>query len=70
MKFLSIYEAPCVGTVVETFEAEGRHQAEDKAWNRSLECAEYVTGGYDLYLIAYDRPTYQYKLISVYDMEV
>ena len=69
MKFLCIYEAPCVGTVAETFEAESRKQAENIAWERSVEHREYIIGGYDLYLITYDRLTRQYELVPVCDMD-
>lgn len=68
MKFLAIYEAPCVGTVAETFEADSIFEAEGIAWDRSFEVYEYVDGGVDLYLISYNQKTHRHELTLSFDL--
>lgn len=65
MKFLAIHEAPCVGTVAETFEADTVQEAEDITWDRSCSVEEFVMGGYDLYKIVWDRNILGHRLIPI-----
>lgn len=64
-KYLVIYEAPCVGTVEKIIEAADDESAERQAWSESLNSLYYVTGGYDLYRLAYDPNAHKHILIPV-----
>lgn len=61
-KYLAIYEAPCVGTVAETFTADNDDAAEKIAWETSVNNKHYVAGGYDLYSIVYNPFIHRYEL--------
>lgn len=52
--YLAIHEAPCVGVAPVAFEADTDEQAEDIAFEQSMDCREFATGCYDLYRIVYN----------------
>lgn len=63
--YLAIHEAPCVGVAPVAFDADTDAQAEDIAFDQSRDCREFVTGGYDLYRIAWNPSTHMYELAMV-----
>ena len=63
--YLAIHEAPCVGVAPVAFDADTDAQAEDIAFDQSLDCREFVTGGYDLYRIVYNPIEHKYELAMV-----
>lgn len=63
--YLAIHEAPCVGVAPVAFDADTDAQAENIAFDQSLDCREFVTGGYDLYRIAWNPSTHMYELAMV-----
>lgn len=64
-KYLAIYEAICVGTAEEIFEAVDDESAERYAWSQSVNCRYYALGGYDLYRLVYDTITHKHELVRV-----
>ena len=63
--YLAIHEAPCFGATLVAFDADTDAQAEDIAFDQSRDCREFVTGGYDLYRIAWNPSTHMYELAMV-----
>lgn len=65
MKYLAVYEVPCMGTVAETFEEWCDDVAENTACETSVKNPHYVSGGYDLYRIVWDAENIQHVLVPV-----
>lgn len=63
--YLAMHEAPCVSVAPEAFEADDDRQAEDIAFEQSLNSNYYVTGGYDLYRIVWNAFEHKYELSMV-----
>ena len=63
--YLAIHEAPCVGVAPVTFEADTDAQADDIAFDQSIDCTYYVPGGYELYRIVYNPTTHLHELSIV-----
>ena len=63
--YLAIYEAPCVGVDPVAFEADTDAQAEDIAFDQSIDSPYFVPGGYDLYRIVYNQFEHKHELSLV-----
>lgn len=70
MKYLVIFEAPCVGTDEKIIEAKDDREACRYAWDKSCQVREYVMGSYDIYRLAYDIKTHSHTLIRVDEGEL
>ena len=63
--YLAIHEAPCVGVAPVAFDADTDAQAEVYAFEQSVTEKHFVTGGYDLYRIAWNPATHVHELTPV-----
>lgn len=63
--YLAIHEAPCVGVAPIAFDADNDREAEDIAFEQSIDSPYYVSGGYDLYRIVYNPVTHLHELSVV-----
>jgi hypothetical protein len=63
--YLAIHEAPCVGVVPFTFDADTDAQAEDIAFEVSVDSREFVSGSYDLYRIVWNPVEHKHELAMV-----
>ena len=63
--YLAIHEAPCVGVAPVAFDADNDREAEDIAFEQSIDSPHDVSGGYDLYRIVYNPSTHLHELVVV-----
>ena len=70
MKYLVVFEAPCVGTNEEIVGFPTDKDASDWAWEQSVKVREYVPGGYDIYRLEYDNRSHTHILNPVNEIEL
>ncbi len=70
MKYLVVFECPCVGTDAMVIEAENDVEAETWSWETSCKVREYVDGGYDLYRLCYDNKKHTHVLDEVLPIDI
>lgn len=62
MKYLVVFEAPCVGTSEEIVGFPTDKDASDWAWEHSCNVREYLPGAYDIYRLTYNHEAHTHQL--------
>ena len=70
MKFLAIFECPCIGCNEELIYADTFAEADEIAWDKSCMNKNYVQGGYELYQISYNPIPHCYELTLVTPLDI
>lgn len=70
MKYLVVFECPCMGTAEQIIYAGDDREALRYAWDTSCTVREYVMGSYDVYRLGYDNKAHTHTLARVDETEL